>query len=42
LLKKFHEQQPDKQSPPTMLIAVSLQNFTVLHDYTQKSVPPSP
>ncbi len=34
-LKKFLEKQPDKLGTPTMLIAVSLQNFTVLHDYTQ-------
>lgn len=34
-LKKFLEKQPDKLSTPTMLIAVSLKNFTVLHDYTQ-------
>lgn len=34
-LKKFLERQPGKLSTPTMLIAVSLQNFTVLHDYTQ-------
>ena len=34
-LKKYLEKQPDKLITPTMLIAVSLQNFTVLHDYTQ-------
>jgi VWFA-related protein len=34
-LKKFLEKQPDKLTTPTMLIAVNLQNFTVLHDYTQ-------
>ena len=34
-LKKYLEKQPDKLVTPTMLIAVSLQNFTVLHDYTQ-------
>ncbi len=34
-LKKFLERQPDKLSTPTMLIAVDLQHFTVLHDYTQ-------
>lgn len=34
-LKKFLEKQPDKLSTPTMLIAVDLQHFTVLHDYTQ-------
>ncbi|WP_255462464.1 VWA domain-containing protein [Granulicella sp. WH15] len=34
-LKKFLERQPGKLAIPTMLIAVSLQNFTVLRDYTQ-------
>ena len=34
-LKKFLDRQPGKLSTPTMLVAVSLQNFTVLHDYTQ-------
>lgn len=34
-LKKYLEKQPDKLITPTMLIAVSLQNFSVLHDYTQ-------
>ncbi|MGD0345568.1 MAG: VWA domain-containing protein [Terracidiphilus sp.] len=34
-LKKYLDKQPDKLITPTMLIAVSLQNFTVLHDYTQ-------
>jgi VWFA-related protein len=34
-LKKFLERQPGKLSTPTMLIAVDLQHFTVLHDYTQ-------
>jgi VWFA-related protein len=34
-LKKFLEKQPDKLITPTMLIAVDLQHFTVLHDYTQ-------
>ncbi len=34
-LKKFLEKQPGKLSTPTMLIAVGLQKFTVLHDYTQ-------
>ena len=34
-LKKYLEKQPAKLITPTMLIAVSLQNFTVLHDYTQ-------
>jgi VWFA-related protein len=34
-LKKFLEKQPAKLDTPTMLIAVDLQHFTVLHDYTQ-------
>ena len=34
-LKKFLEKQPDKLATPTMLLAVDLQHFTVLHDYTQ-------
>ncbi len=34
-LKKYLERQPGKLETPTMLIAVSLQNFTVLRDYTQ-------
>jgi VWFA-related protein len=34
-LKKFLERQPGKLETPTMLIAVDLQHFTVLHDYTQ-------
>jgi VWFA-related protein len=34
-LKKFLEKQPAKLSTPTMLIAVSLDHFTVLRDYTQ-------
>ena len=34
-LKKFLEKQPDKLSTPTMLCAVDVQHFTVLHDYTQ-------
>ena len=34
-LKKYLEKQPDKLITPTMLIAVSLENFAVLHDYTQ-------
>ena len=34
-LKKYLDKQPDKLVTPTMLIAVSLQHFTVLHDYTQ-------
>jgi VWFA-related protein len=34
-LKKILEKQPDHLSTPTMLIAVSLTNFSVLVDYTQ-------
>ena len=34
-LKKYLERQPDKLSMPTMLLAVNLQHFTVLRDYTQ-------
>jgi len=34
-LKKFLEKQPDKLTEPTMLIAVDLEHFTVLRDYTQ-------
>jgi len=34
-LKKFLEKQPDKLEVPTMLLAVDLQHFTVLKDYTQ-------
>jgi VWFA-related protein len=34
-LKKFLDKQPDKLPAPTMLIAVDLQHFTVLRDYTQ-------
>ena len=34
-LKKYLDKQPGKLTMPTMLIAVSLQNFTVLQDYTQ-------
>ncbi len=34
-LKKILDKQPDHLTTPTMLIAVSLQNFTVLQDYTQ-------
>ncbi|MCU1320403.1 MAG: VWFA-related domain protein [Acidobacteriaceae bacterium] len=34
-LKKFLEKQPDKLTTPTMLLAVNLQNFIVLQDYTQ-------
>ena len=34
-LKKMLSRQPDKLTTPTMLIAVNLQQFTVLKDYTQ-------
>ncbi|MGI4854555.1 MAG: VWA domain-containing protein [Janthinobacterium lividum] len=34
-LKKLLEKQPDRLSTPTMLIAVNLQKFTVLQDYTE-------
>ncbi len=34
-LKKYLEREPGKLSMPTMLIAVSLEHFTVLRDYTQ-------
>ncbi len=34
-LKKFLEKQPGRLDTPTMLVAVDLQHFTVLHDYTQ-------
>ncbi len=34
-LKKFLEKQPDKLDTPTMLVAVNLQHFSVLRDYTQ-------
>jgi VWFA-related protein len=34
-LKKWLEKQPTKLDTPTMLIAVSLEHFTVLRDYTQ-------
>ena len=34
-LKKYLEKQPGKLTTPTMLIAVDLQHFTVLRDYTQ-------
>jgi VWFA-related protein len=34
-LKKYLEKEPGKLSMPTMLIAVDLQHFTVLRDYTQ-------
>jgi VWFA-related protein len=34
-LKKFLNRQPGKLDTPTMLLAVDLQHFTVVHDYTQ-------
>jgi VWFA-related protein len=34
-LKKFLEKQPDRLTVPTMLLAVSLEKFSVVHDYTQ-------
>jgi VWFA-related protein len=34
-LKKFLNRQPAKLGTPTMLVAVDLRHFTVLHDYTQ-------
>jgi VWFA-related protein len=34
-LKKFLDRQPGKLDTPTMLLAVDLQHFTVLRDYTQ-------
>ncbi len=34
-LKKWLEKQPAKLDTPTMLVAVDLQHFTVLRDYTQ-------
>ncbi|MDR3775354.1 MAG: VWA domain-containing protein [Terracidiphilus sp.] len=34
-LKKYLEKQPGKLITPTMLIAVDLEHFTVLRDYTQ-------
>ena len=34
-LKKWLNSQPDKLNTPTMLVSVSLEKFTVLHDYTQ-------
>ena len=34
-LKKFLETQPDKLATPTMLLAVTLKDFTMLRDYTQ-------
>jgi VWFA-related protein len=37
-LKKFLNRQPAKLGTPTMLVAVDLQHFVVLHDYTQNKV----
>ncbi len=34
-LKKFLEKQPDKLTTPTMLLAVGIDKFTVLNDYTE-------
>lgn len=34
-LKKYLEKQPDKLELPTMLLAVNLQNLSVVKDYTQ-------
>jgi VWFA-related protein len=34
-LKQFLKRQPDKLALPTILIAVSIDKFEVLHDYTQ-------
>jgi VWFA-related protein len=34
-LKKYLEKQPDKLITPTMLLAVGIDKFTVLNDYTQ-------
>ncbi len=34
-LKKYLEKQPDKLTIPTMLLAVGIDKFTVLNDYTQ-------
>jgi VWFA-related protein len=34
-LKKYLEKQPDKLTTPTMLLAVGIDKFTVLTDYTQ-------
>lgn len=34
-LKKYLEKQPEKLSVPTMLLAVGIDKFTVLNDYTQ-------
>lgn len=34
-LKKYLEKQPDKLSIPTMLLAVGIDKFTVLSDYTE-------
>jgi VWFA-related protein len=34
-LKKWLEKQPDKLDSPTMIVAVDIQHFTVVRDYTQ-------
>ena len=34
-LKKYLEKQPDKLTTPTMLLAVGIDKFTVLNDYTE-------
>jgi VWFA-related protein len=34
-LKKYLEKQPDKLTTPTMLLAVGIDQFTVLNDYTE-------
>ncbi len=34
-LKKYLESQPAKLAAPTILLAVNLEKFTVVHDYTQ-------
>jgi VWFA-related protein len=34
-LKKYLEKQPDKLTTPTMLLAVGIDKFSVLNDYTQ-------
>ncbi|HEV2620290.1 MAG TPA: VWA domain-containing protein, partial [Acidobacteriaceae bacterium] len=34
-LKKYLEKQPDKLTTPTMLLAVDIDQFTVLNDYTE-------
>lgn len=36
-LKKFLSRQSGKLSSPTLLVAVDLRHFTVLHDYTQNT-----